>query len=100
MLAKIGPGTNASRRASPVSCRISVPVMSAGIRSGVNWMRWNLRWKISRDAFDEQRLGQARRAGDQAMAAGKQGDEQLLDHLLLADDDLGQFGFDARAARR
>jgi hypothetical protein len=20
--------------------------MSAGIRSGVNWMRWNLRWKI------------------------------------------------------
>ena len=53
-----------------------------------------------RDGFDEQRLGQAGRAGDQAMPAGKQRDEDLLDHFLLADDDLGEFGFDPRAAGR
>ena len=51
-----------------------------------------------RDGFDEQRLGQSRRAGDEAMAAGKKRDQHLLDHFLLADDDLGKFGFDARAA--
>src|SRR5436190_2257134 len=45
-LAKRGPLTNCiRRRPSPVSSRISVPVMSAGIKSGVNWIRWNFRWK-------------------------------------------------------
>ena len=44
MLAKIGPGRNLKIR-----CRVtgsswitSVPVMSEGIRSGVNWMRLKL----------------------------------------------------------
>ena len=81
-------------RPSDVSWRISVPVMSAGMRSGVNWMRWNFRWKICAMRFHEQRLGQPGRAGDQAMAAGEEGDEQLLDHLLLADDDFAQLAFD------
>src|SRR5690606_9733168 len=43
MFAKIGPFTNRKRRA-PVaasSSRISVPVMSLGTRSGVNWIRRN-----------------------------------------------------------
>ena len=42
MLAKIGPLRNSNRRrpVSGSSWRISVPVMSDGIRSGVNWMRW------------------------------------------------------------
>ena len=51
-----------------------------------------------RDRFHEQRLGQAGRAGDEAMPAGEERDEDLLDDLLLADDDLGQFLFDARVA--
>ena len=45
MLAKIGPWTNRNARL-PVawsSSMISVPVMSLGIRSGVNWMRLNFR---------------------------------------------------------
>ena len=45
MLAKMGPWTNRKLRL-PVdwsSSMISVPVMSLGIRSGVNWMRLNLR---------------------------------------------------------
>ena len=48
MLAKIGPcrKTNLRRPVSGSSCRMSVPVMSAGIRSGVNWMRLNDRCRI------------------------------------------------------
>ena len=72
--------------------------MSAGIRSGVNWMRWNFRWNICAIDAHEQRLGQARRAGDQAVPAGEQRDQQLLDHLLLADDHLLELGGDPAAA--
>ena len=39
---------------------------------------------------DHQRLGQARHAFQQAMAAAEERDQQLFDHLVLADDDLGQ----------
>ncbi len=45
MFAKTGPGTNRNWRV-PValsSSMTSVPVMSEGIRSGVNWMREKLR---------------------------------------------------------
>jgi hypothetical protein len=44
MLAKIGPGANTICRRPVVvsSWMMSVPVMSDGIRSGVNWMRENL----------------------------------------------------------
>jgi hypothetical protein len=31
------------------------------------------------------------------MAAGKERDQDLLDHGFLSDDDLGEFGFDLRA---
>ena len=45
MLAKIGPLTNTRVRRPVVwsSSMMSVPVMSAGIRSGVNWIRLNFR---------------------------------------------------------
>ena len=43
----------------------------------------------------EQRLSQARHAHEQRVAAGKDAGEQLLDDLILADDDLGQFLADA-----
>ena len=73
----------------------SVPVMSAGIRSGVNWMRLNLQRQRIGQRADHQRLGQARHAHQQAVPAGEHGDQQLLDHLLLADDHLAQFVGDA-----
>jgi len=44
------------------------------------------------DGFDEQRFCEAGRTSDQAMATGEEGDQDLLDHFALADDDLGQFG--------
>ena len=41
-LAKIGPGWKRKTRWPPSSMRMFVPVMSAGIRSGVNWIRLKL----------------------------------------------------------
>jgi hypothetical protein len=49
--------------------------MSAGIRSGVNWMRLNDR---------------SRMRAQQAVAAAAQADEELLDDAVLADDDLAE----------
>ena len=40
---------------------------------------------------DHERLGQAGHADEQAMAAREQGDEHLVQHLALADDDLADF---------
>src|SRR5204862_189019 len=40
-LAKIGPGWKRNCRVPPSSTRMFVPVMSAGMRSGVNWIRLN-----------------------------------------------------------
>ena len=74
MLVKIGPGRNRSCR-SPVarsSSSTSVPVMSAGIRSGVNWTRRELQVHRLAQAGDQQRLGQARHARDQAVPAGEE----------------------------
>ena len=45
----------------------------------------------ARNRFDQQRFGEAGRAGDEAMAAGEQRDEDLLDDLVLAHDHFGQF---------
>jgi len=54
--------------------------------------------KNLRERFNQKRFGQPGRAGNQAMAAGKERNQQLLDHALLADDDFGQFGFNPGAA--
>ena len=51
-----------------------------------------------RDGADQERLGQARRAGDQTVAAGEEADQELMGRLLLADDDLAQLVLDAAAA--
>ena len=72
--------------------------MSDGIRSGVNWMRLKLRFSAVGQRADHQRLGQARHADEQAVAAGEDGDQQLFDDPLLADDRLAQFLEDAAIA--
>jgi len=51
-----------------------------------------------RDRLHEQRLGEARCAGDQAVPAGEEGEQDLLDDVALADDHLAQLGLDAGAA--
>ena len=60
--------------------------MSEGIRSGVNWMRLNDDVEDLRDRADHERLGQTGHADQQAMAAGEDRGQDLLDHVGLADD--------------
>ena len=83
--------------AGPVSWRISVPVMSAGIRSGVNWIRWNFRWKSCASDLTSSVLARPGAPVIRQCPPREHGDQQLLDHVLLADDDLGQLGADALA---
>ena len=92
MLAKTGPWTNSNSRRPPApdSWMMSVPVMSAGIRSGVNWMRLKLRSKRLGEGGDQQGLGEAGDAHQEGVAAGEEADRELLDDLVLADDDLGR----------
>ena len=72
------------------SSRTVVPVMSDGIRSGVNWMRLKPTSRIWLIELTMQRLGQAGHADEQAVAAGEDGRQDLLDDLALADDDAAQ----------
>ena len=67
---------------------ISVPVMSAGIRSGVNWMRLNDRFSARARVLIISVLARPGHAFQQAMAAAEERDQQLFDDVVLADDDL------------
>ena len=96
--AKIGPFTNRRLRWPFSSSSTSVPVMSAGIRSGVNWIRLNDRSRISRERLDQQRLRQTGHAGEQAVPAGEERHQDLVDDVVLPDDHLADLGEDPRAA--
>ncbi len=61
-------------------------------------MRLKLRLSESARRADHQRLGQAGHADEQAVAAGEDGDQQLFEHALLADDDLVHLAGDAAIA--
>ena len=52
-----------------------------------------------RDGAHHQRLGRTGKARDQAMPTDKQRGEDLIEHILLADDDLAHLGKDAFADR-
>ena len=100
MFAKIGPGANTiwRRPVAASSWMMSVPVMSDGIRSGVNWMRENFRSSTARQRVDQQRLGQPGHADDQAVAADEERQQHLVDDVVLTDDQLLQLGDDLVAA--
>ena len=66
---------------------MSVPVMSIGIRSGVNWILLNLSDIVSASLRDEQRLGQARHAHQQGMPSGEEADGQTFNDGVLPNDD-------------
>ena len=88
MFVKIGPRRKRKRR-SPVftSCSsTSVPVMSLGMRSGVNWIRFDCQRERLRQACHERGLCQAGHAHQQAVAAREQRHEQQLHRRLLPDD--------------
>ena len=63
-----------------------MPVMSLGIRSGVNWMRVEIERERLRQRVHHQRLRQPGHALQDAVSAGEDGHQQLLDDIVLADD--------------
>ena len=76
-----------------------MPVTSVGIKSGVNWMRLNVRPSAFASVRTSKRLGRARHARDQAVAADEQRHQQMLDDVVLADDDLANFRADLPEGR-
>ena len=101
MLPKIGPGTNVQRRWPVVgsSSMMSVPVMSDGMRSGVNWMRLKTRPSVCAIVRTISVFAVPGKAGDQAVAADEQRDEDLVEHFFLPDDHLADLREDAVAHR-
>src|SRR5205807_4468974 len=55
--------------------------------------------KDARNGFDEESFGKARRTRDEAMAASKERDKDLLDDVFLADNDLAELGLDLDATK-
>jgi hypothetical protein len=52
-----------------------------------------------RERLDREGLGQAGHAFEEDVAVGEQADEQPLDHVTLADDDLAHFALERRDER-
>ncbi len=68
-----------------------VPRMSAGIRSGVNWMRLKDRSSTSLSVRTSKRFAETGHAFEQHMPAGENGDERAIDDFSVPDDDLADF---------
>ena len=77
---------------------ISVPVMSLGIRSGVNWMRLNLRCSASASVETISVLARPGTPTSRPWPAGEERGQDAVHHLVLADDALGDLV--AAAVRR
>ena len=75
-------------RVTGSSWMTSVPVMSVGIRSGVNWMRLNVRSSDWASVLTMSVLASPGTPIEQGVAAAEDGHQQLIEDLLLADDDL------------
>ncbi len=72
----------------------SVPVMSDGIRSGVNWMRLNVSASVSASVRISSVLASPGTPTSRQCPRANMRDQQLLDHALLADDHLAQLAGD------
>ena len=57
-------------------------------------MRLKVNSKVSSEAADQQGLGQPGHAHQQRVAAREQAHRQLLDHVVLTHDHLGQFALE------
>ena len=71
---------------------MSVPVMSPGIRSGVNWMRLNERSSASATVWTISVLASPGTPISSAVATGQQRGENPFDHFVLAHDPAGDLG--------
>ena len=69
-----------------------VPMMSAGIRSGVNWMRLKSRSSASARVRTRSVLPRPGHAFEQGVAADEQAGQHAVDDLVVADDHLADLG--------
>ena len=74
----------------------SVPVMSLGIRSGVNWMRLKASLSVCASVEMSSVFARPGTPTSSACAAREDRDQQFVDHLVLADDHLGELVPDRR----
>ena len=81
---KTAPGT---KTCSPARI-VLTPVSSAGVVSGVNWMRLNVAPSMCAVARASSVFALPGRPFEQHVAARERCDEQQLDGAVLADDDL------------
>ena len=72
-----------------------VPVMSAGIRSGVNWMRLNSSQRLG-ERSHQHGLAQPGHALEQGVATGDEADQHVAHDVRLADHDGGDLVLDPR----
>ena len=84
------------------SSMMSMPVMSDGIRSGVNWMRRNSRSSVRASVRAIRVLPSPGTPSKQDVTAAEQADEHVVDDRFLADDHLGRSlrGCACRASHR
>ena len=75
----------------------SVPVMSAGVRSGVNWMRLKLRLSVRLKVLIINVLARPGTPSKRQCPRLKRQIEQFFDDRRLADDDLAQLVHDLAA---
>jgi hypothetical protein len=66
----------------------SVPVMSLGIRSGVNWIRLKLQVSARASVEISSVLASPGTPDEQRVPAAEDRHQELLDDLVLPDDDL------------
>ena len=81
------------RRPSASSTMMFVPMMSAGIRSGVNWIRENERSRHPGQGPDEKGLPEPG-TYQEDMPAREERDEYLVHDLVVSDDDLVDLTFE------
>ncbi len=70
---------------------IMLPTMSAGIRSGVNWMREYFSCRARAMVRSSVVLPSPGTPSEQHMAGGDQADQHAFHHILLTDNHFGDF---------
>ena len=96
--AKIGPGWKRKTRLPPSSMRMFVPVMSAGIRSGVNWIRLNVQSMTSAIVRTSIVLPRPGTPSSRTWLFARRPVSVWRTRSLLADDDPADLGLDRPGA--
>ena len=92
IVVKMGPRRNWN--VCDASWKTSVPRMSAGIRSGVNWIRWKSASNSRARLFASSVFPRPGTPFEQDMAAGVERGQELVEHVVLSEEDPAQAGLE------